>query len=52
VGATSSSRLSLEEGARIDQGSPMDSSHVALVSLLLRSEGFEHYRCDRNLSMG
>ncbi|KAF5804600.1 putative proliferating cell nuclear antigen, PCNA [Helianthus annuus] len=30
----------------------MDSSHVALVSLLLRSEGFEHYRCDRNLSMG
>ncbi|PWA59180.1 proliferating cell nuclear antigen large form [Artemisia annua] len=30
----------------------MDSSHVALVSLLLRSEGFEHYRCDRNMSMG
>jgi len=30
----------------------MDSSHVALVSLLLRSEGFEHYRCDRNISMG
>nr|XP_043613179.1 proliferating cell nuclear antigen-like [Erigeron canadensis] len=30
----------------------MDSSHVALVSLLLRSEGFEHYRCDRNLSIG
>ncbi|XP_062154581.1 proliferating cell nuclear antigen-like [Alnus glutinosa] len=30
----------------------MDSSHVALVALLLRSEGFEHYRCDRNLSMG
>ena len=30
----------------------MDSSHVALVSLLLRSEGFEHYRCDRNVSMG
>uniref|UniRef100_A0A803R8F7 DNA sliding clamp PCNA n=1 Tax=Cannabis sativa TaxID=3483 RepID=A0A803R8F7_CANSA len=29
----------------------MDSSHVALVALLLRSEGFEHYRCDRNLSM-
>jgi len=27
----------------------MDSSHVAL---LLRAEGFEHYRCDRNLSMG
>eukprot|EP00262_Sarcandra_glabra_P007821 TRINITY_DN20823_c0_g1_i1.p1 TRINITY_DN20823_c0_g1~~TRINITY_DN20823_c0_g1_i1.p1 ORF type:complete len:168 (+),score=22.15 TRINITY_DN20823_c0_g1_i1:194-697(+) len=30
----------------------MDSSHVALVALLLRSEGFEHFRCDRNLSMG
>lgn len=30
----------------------MDSSHVALVALLLRSEGFEHYRCDRNISMG
>ncbi|KAK7842946.1 proliferating cell nuclear antigen [Quercus suber] len=30
----------------------MDSSHVALVALLLRCEGFEHYRCDRNLSMG
>lgn len=30
----------------------MDSSHVSLVSLTLRSDGFEHYRCDRNLSMG
>ncbi|CDP03659.1 unnamed protein product [Coffea canephora] len=30
----------------------MDSSQVALVALLLRSEGFEHYRCDRNFSMG
>ena len=30
----------------------MDSSHVALVSLLLRSEGFEHYRCDRSMSRG
>lgn len=30
----------------------LDSSHVALVSLLLRSEGFEHYRCDRNFSIG
>ncbi|KAF9665577.1 hypothetical protein SADUNF_Sadunf16G0137500 [Salix dunnii] len=30
----------------------MDSSHVALVALLLRAEGFEHYRCDRNTSMG
>jgi len=30
----------------------MDSSHVSLVSLLLRSEGFEHFRCDRTLSLG
>ncbi|KAF9675426.1 hypothetical protein SADUNF_Sadunf09G0031100 [Salix dunnii] len=30
----------------------MDSSHIALVALLLKSEGFEHYRCDRNTSMG
>ena len=30
----------------------MDSAHVSLVSLLLRSEGFEHFRCDRNRSLG
>jgi len=30
----------------------MDSSHVSLVALSLKSDGFEHYRCDRNLSMG
>lgn len=30
----------------------MDSSHVSLVALTLRSDGFEHYRCDRNVSMG
>ena len=30
----------------------MDSSHVSLVAMQLRSDGFEHYRCDRNLSMG
>ncbi|KAL3875539.1 hypothetical protein ACJMK2_033483 [Sinanodonta woodiana] len=30
----------------------MDSSHVSLVSLNLRSEGFDTFRCDRNLSMG
>lgn len=30
----------------------MDSSHVSLVALLLRSDGFENYRCDRNLSLG
>jgi len=30
----------------------MDNSHVSLVSLSLRAEGFENYRCDRNMSMG
>lgn len=30
----------------------MDSSHVSLVQLTLRGEGFEPFRCDRNLSMG
>jgi len=30
----------------------MDNSHVSLVSLNLRAEGFENYRCDRNMSMG
>jgi len=30
----------------------MDSSHVSLVSLLLKSEGFESYECGRTLSLG
>ncbi|KAG1670861.1 Proliferating cell nuclear antigen [Nymphon striatum] len=30
----------------------MDSAHVSLVSLNLRSDGFDQYRCDRNISMG
>lgn len=30
----------------------MDSSHVSLVSLFLRSDGFQHYRADRNISLG
>ncbi|GFO33143.1 proliferating cell nuclear antigen [Plakobranchus ocellatus] len=30
----------------------MDSSHVSLVSLSMNSDGFDTYRCDRNLSMG
>ena len=31
----------------------MDSSHVALVTLNLSSEGFEEYRCDKNsLTLG
>uniref|UniRef100_A0A1A9WKC2 DNA sliding clamp PCNA n=1 Tax=Glossina brevipalpis TaxID=37001 RepID=A0A1A9WKC2_9MUSC len=30
----------------------MDNSHVSLVSLTLRSDSFDKFRCDRNLSMG
>ena len=30
----------------------MDSSHVSLCALLLRCDGFEHFRCDRNMSLG
>jgi len=30
----------------------MDSSHVSLVSLFLRAEGFAPYRADRNISLG
>jgi len=30
----------------------MDSSHVSLVALFLKADGFSHYRCDRNISLG
>ena len=30
----------------------MDSSHVSLVTVLLRAEAFDPYRCDRNICMG
>jgi hypothetical protein len=30
----------------------MDSSHVALVSMFLKSDGFEMYRCDHKMSLG
>ena len=30
----------------------MDSSHVSLCYLALNIEAFEHYRCDRNVSLG
>lgn len=30
----------------------MDKSHVSLVSVQLNSDGFETFRCDRNLTMG
>jgi proliferating cell nuclear antigen len=30
----------------------MDNSHVSLVSLLLRTDGFESLRCDKNMNLG
>ena len=30
----------------------LDQSHVSLVALLLRQEGFEEYRCDRSIPLG
>lgn len=30
----------------------MDSSHVALVNVVLKEEGFEFFKCERNLNMG
>jgi proliferating cell nuclear antigen len=30
----------------------MDSAHVILVSLLLRADGFDNYRCDRTIPVG
>ncbi|BDD54611.1 DNA polymerase delta processivity factor [Monascus purpureus] len=30
----------------------MDNSHVALVSMILKAEGFSPYRCDRNIALG
>ncbi|KAG8799213.1 proliferating cell nuclear antigen [Serendipita sp. 411] len=38
-----------DEGIRLQA---MDNSHVALVSLKLKSEGFEEYRCDRPMTLG
>lgn len=30
----------------------MDSSHVSLVTLSMKAEGFQHYRADRSISLG
>ena len=30
----------------------MDATHVSVVEVLLRADGFAHYRCDRGLTMG
>ncbi|KAI1285803.1 Proliferating cell nuclear antigen [Halotydeus destructor] len=30
----------------------MDTSHVSLVAVLMKSEAFEKYRCDRNVTLG
>jgi proliferating cell nuclear antigen len=38
-----------EEGMRLQA---MDNSHVALVAVNLKAEGFKDYRCDRPLTIG
>ncbi|CAL1705850.1 unnamed protein product [Somion occarium] len=38
-----------EEGITLQA---MDNSHVALVSVLLKEDGFEEYRCDRPMPLG
>eukprot|EP01041_Mallomonas_annulata_P014144 gene14144-30116_t len=30
----------------------MDSSHVSLCALMMRAEGFDHYRCDKSMALG
>ncbi len=30
----------------------MDNSHVSLVTMCLKADGFDHYRCDRPMNMG
>ena len=30
----------------------MDSSHVSLCALKMKAEGFDHYRCDKSISLG
>jgi proliferating cell nuclear antigen len=30
----------------------MDSSHVSLCAMAMKQEGFDNYRCDKNLSLG
>lgn len=30
----------------------MDSAHVSLVSLKINENGFENYRCDKNITLG
>ena len=30
----------------------LDSAHVMLVSMMLHSDSFDHYRCDRNMALG
>ncbi len=38
-----------ETGLRLQA---MDSSHVSLCALVMRAEGFDHYRCDKPKALG
>ncbi len=30
----------------------LDTSHVAMIKMILKSDGFTHFRCDRNVQLG
>lgn len=50
---TSNRVLLIHTGAFVSQMlQAMDSSHVSLVALKLKSEGFDLFRCDRSISLG
>jgi hypothetical protein len=39
-------------GSNVLSAQAMDSSHVCLTIMNLVADGFDHYRCDRQISMG
>ncbi|EEQ29585.1 proliferating cell nuclear antigen [Microsporum canis CBS 113480] len=53
---TRSSMTRVERIARMKEDrarqAAMDNSHVALVSMMLKAEGFSPFRCDRNVALG
>ena len=44
--------INLEVSSKCISLQAMDSSHVALVTMNLSSEGFEEYRCDKSMILG
>lgn len=46
------SEVNLEATSNCISLQAMDSAHVSLVSLKMKEEGFEEYRCDKNTILG